>query len=78
MAKQPQFYNHYIVAFFKRARADAFPYAFFKKEAAKVLKDDELTALDDVVDKLVALGALQKENETLRLVDKELIPLQAS
>lgn len=75
MAKQPQFYNKFISAFFKRARTESFPLDFMKKEARKVLKGDELDALDTAVDNLVALGALQREGDSIRLVDSGRIPL---
>ncbi len=74
MAKQPQFYYRFINAFFKRARAEVFPCEFLEKEASKVLKGDELAALNNVIDELVELGALEKENNTLKLIDSGLIP----
>ncbi len=77
MTKQPEFYNKYINAFFKRAKADTFPMAFMKKEARKVLKGEELDALDKAVDELVTLGALQRDGDSIKLIDKERIPLQA-
>ncbi len=75
MAKQPQFYYKFINAFFKRARAEVFPCDFLTKEASKVLKGDELTALDNAVDKLVELGALEKKSGMIKLVDSARIPL---
>jgi hypothetical protein len=72
MKKAPQFYKRYIVAVFRRGKADRLPLQYILGEAKRVLKPEEMEKLQPTLDELVAQGNLEREGEFLILKNPDI------
>ncbi len=68
MAKSSDFYPRYILALFRRGRADELPVEYIRTQASQTLNDEEMRLFEQALDDAVSQGVLLATGTSYRLL----------